>query len=111
MAVISLKSSLSLINHFANKTPWQRLAVLLVHVFIPLMLQKPSSKSKPRDHTKYLKSRLERWKNGQLGSLMEEAREIQKRIKVKPNKDMTEANNKAFTNFMSHKMKRFYFAE
>ena len=31
---------------------------------------------------------------------MEEAREIQKRIKVKPNKDMTEANNKAFTNLM-----------
>ena len=60
-----IKELTNLINHFVNKTPWQRLSLLLVHVFIPLMLQKPSSKSKPRDHAKYLTSRLERWSNGQ----------------------------------------------
>ena len=88
----------NLINHFVNKTPWQRLSLLLVHVFVPLMLQKPSSKSKPRDHTKYLTSRLERWKKGQLKSLMDEAREIQSRIK--PGTGKAEAYSKAFVNLM-----------
>ena len=97
-----IKELTNLINHFVNKTPWQRLALLLVHVFIPLMLQKPSSKSKPRDHTKYLTTRLERWRNGQLKSLMDEAREIQERIKPNKNKERAEKeqnqkNMKAFS--------------
>ena len=95
-----IKELTNLLNHFVNKTPWQRLSLLLVHVFIPIMLQKPSSKSKPRDHSKYLTSRLERWRNGQLESLMDEAREIQRRIKTKASPDKTEANQKAFVNLM-----------
>ena len=43
---------------FVDKTSWQRIALSLVHVFIPLMLQKPGPKSKARDHVKYLTSRL-----------------------------------------------------
>ena len=54
-----IKELTRLINLFVNKTKWERLALSLVHIFIPLMLQKPSSKSKPREHTKYLTSRLE----------------------------------------------------
>ena len=33
-----------LINLFVNKTQWKRLALPIAHIFIPLMLQKPSSK-------------------------------------------------------------------
>ena len=50
------------------------------------MLQKPSQKSKPRDHAKYLTSRLARWKDGQLKSLMDEASAIQRRLKEAINK-------------------------
>ncbi len=75
-----IKELTRLINLFVNKTKWQRVALSLVHIFIPIMLQKPSQKSKPRDHTKYLSSRLERWSKGELASLMAEAREIQVRL-------------------------------
>ena len=35
-----------LINLFVHKTAWERLAFLAVHVFVPLMLQKPSAFTK-----------------------------------------------------------------
>ena len=35
------------------------------------MLQKPSPKSKARDHVKYLTSRLALWKNGELKKLID----------------------------------------
>ena len=89
-----------LINLFVDKTQWERLALSIVHIFIPLMLQKPSSKSKPREHVKYLSSRLERWKLGQLQSIMDETREIQRQIKIKQRPDKTMANQKAFVNLM-----------
>ena len=50
-----------LLNHFNNKTRWERLALPLVHVFVPLMLQRPSANSKPKENSKYLLSRIERW--------------------------------------------------
>ena len=95
-----IKELTRLINLFVDKTQWERLALSIVHIFIPLMLQKPGAKSKPREHTKYLISRLDRWKSGQLKSLMDEATEIQRRIKIKPQQDKTEANQKAFVNLM-----------
>ena len=36
-----------------------RLILSLVHIFIPLMLQKPGPKSKAKDHVKYLATRLD----------------------------------------------------
>ena len=98
-----IKELTRLINLFVDKTKWERLALSIAHVFIPLMLQKPSRKSKPREHIKYLTSRLGRWKNGQLKSLMDEACEIQSRllkIKPRPAEDKTENNQKAFVNLM-----------
>ena len=38
--------------------------ITLVHIFMPIMLQKPSAKSKARDHSKYLAQRLEKWTKG-----------------------------------------------
>ena len=63
------------------------------------MLQKPSAKSRPREHAKYLKSRLEWWKNGDLKSLMGEVKEIQKRLK-KANAGKEESREKAFIRLM-----------
>ena len=76
-----LKEMARLINLFARKTAWERIALSLFHIFVPIMMQKPSAKSKPRDHARYLTTRLERWKNGDLDSIMAEAAEIQKNLK------------------------------
>ena len=78
-----IKELIRLLYLFVNKTAWESLSLQLVHVFIPIMLQKPSSKSKARDNAKYLLDRLEKWKNGDLNSLMEEARVIQEKLKRK----------------------------
>ena len=75
-----IKEITRLLNQFNLKSRWERLSLLLVHIFTPLMLQKPSRKSKPREHTQFLACRLQKWKDGDIESLMSEAREIQKRL-------------------------------
>jgi hypothetical protein len=88
-----------LINIFVNKAPHERLSLCLVHVFMPIMLQKPSAKSKARDHSKYLAQRLIKWTNGELGGLMAEAREIQKRHQQLVDRKTTN-KTKLFCNLM-----------
>ena len=62
---------------------------------MPLMLQKPSSKSKARDHLKYLEKRLKYWQAGDLDSLLAENREIQKKLKQAQDKKK-ESKEKSF---------------
>ena len=64
-----------------NKTAWDRLAFLAVDVFVPLMLQKPSARSKPREHNKYLATRVQKWDRGEISSILKEGKEIKKKIK------------------------------
>ena len=91
-----IKELTRLINLFVRKTQWERLALPLLHVFMPIMLQKPSKKSKARDHLRFLSSRLEKWRAGDLGSLMAECSEIQKRLLSSKNYK-EESNRKAFS--------------
>ena len=88
-----------LINLFANKTAWQRLSLTAAHVFIPMMLQKPSARSKPRDHIKYLTSRLQKWNDGEILPIMKECNEIQKRMK-KSFEKKEESRDRAFVRNM-----------
>ena len=69
-----------LLDLFVHKTPWENLALPMTHIFIPLMLQKPSARSNARDHVSYLGTRLDQWKAGDLEGLLKEGREIQKRL-------------------------------
>ena len=64
------------------------------------MLQKPSAKSKARDHSKYLTKRLEQWQKGELDQIMAEANEIQKRMKKAQDKKKEESREKAFVRLM-----------
>ena len=96
-----IKKLTELINLFVNKTKWQRIALSLVHIFVPIMLQKPSSKSRPRDHARYLTSRLERWQNGDLKSLMDETNEIQKRMNKSKAERKEQHQVKYFLNLMT----------
>ena len=47
-----------------------------------IMLQKPSARSKAKDHSRALERRLNLWKNGELELLMKEIRHIQKSFKA-----------------------------
>ncbi len=87
------------IQHFTKKTKWEPLAVSMLNVFIPTMLQKPSSKSKNRDHVKYLKKRLELWKEGRLDEIMSECKEIQKRLGLSKQSEAP-SKQRSFTNMM-----------
>ena len=94
-----LKELTRLIYLFADKTRWERLSLSLVHIFVPLMLQKPGPKSKAKDHAKYLASRLEMWSQGNLKGLMDECRQIQKRLQAAKARKQ-ESNEKAFCRLM-----------
>ena len=94
-----IKELTRLVYLFVEQTKWERIALSLIHIFISLMLQKPSQESKTRDHAKYLLSRLEKWQNGKLDEIIVEGKEIQKRMMR--NKPRTqESNLKAFTRLM-----------
>ena len=75
-----LKELTRLLYLFVDKTKWECISLPLVHIFVPIMLQKPSKKSKAKDHAKYLASRLEKWSNGELDELLNECQEIQRRM-------------------------------
>ena len=86
-----------LIKLFTTITKWSRIALTLVHIFIPLMLQKPSSKSKAKDHLKYLERRLKLWNAGDFAALLAENDEIQKR---RSQDERKESREKAFCRLM-----------
>ena len=82
-----------------NKTAWENLAVSLIHIFLPIMLQKPAAKSKRKDHVRYLTKRMEMWKSGKLKELLAECKTIQQRMLKTKNRQL-ESNAKGFTKLM-----------
>ena len=69
-----------LIDLWANKTSLESVALLAQSVFVPIMLQKPSKKSKNRDHIRYLNERLGKWKQGLFDVLVSECEAIQSKL-------------------------------
>ena len=88
-----------LVNLFNFDTVWRDMALSLVMIFPPLLLQQPSAKAKAKDNIKYMKKRLQLWKEGDLDSIMSECREIQKRIKFK-SIELEQQRRKAFCRLM-----------
>ena len=88
-----------IIRLFTEPSKWGRVASAQLHIFIPLMLQKPSSKSKAKDHSKYLEKRLKYWNEGDLDRLLSENREIQKKLRRSQEKKK-ESKEKAFSRLM-----------
>ena len=89
-----------LIDLWVDKSTSESVALTAVHVFIPLMLQKPSKKSKNRDHVRYLNERLEKWKKGDLVALINEGEAIQKRLRSY--KQTPQEAQKSFVRLMIH---------
>ena len=81
-----IKELTRLINEHVHSTNWKSIGMLKILTFLPLMLQRPAPNSKTRVNSKYLSERLAKWSNGDLKSLLSEAKEIQKRLKVSAKK-------------------------
>ena len=84
------KAFLKLLNiwlrNFNEDTCFQGIA-LKTHMVLPaIMLQKPSPKSKAKDHNKVLAIRLQFWQEGKLGEILSECRIIQHKLTTSTNK-------------------------
>ena len=89
-----------LLRLFNTRSAWENVAINSSIVFFPMMLQKPSSKSKPSDHSRYLAKRLTLWKEGKLKEIMSEAKEIQKRWPAQKARAKEEGKLRGFTRMM-----------
>ena len=99
-----------LINLFTFDTKWKPLALKFVHVFIPIMLQKPSPRSKAANNAKYLKDRLQMWEKGEIDKLMSQCREIQNNLKKSKNQTADQRYKKTQIFFFSRKHKFLFTA-
>ena len=66
-----------LLDQWTNDTPLKSTALKAIHAMPVLLLQKPSRKSKARDHFIALERRLKLWDEGNINELLEESKEIQ----------------------------------
>ncbi len=80
------------INHFSYNTALEPITLKLAMIAFPLLLQKPSSKSKASQHTEHLKRRIEIWKAGKLCELLRECKEIQRRLIASKNHEPPNAD-------------------
>ena len=68
------------IKDWNNGSENQHIALKAAFVLVAVCLQKPSQKSKTKDHKECLSKRLRMWKNGDIDCLIREGRMIQQRI-------------------------------
>ncbi len=86
------------ITLFTSGSQMESVALSMVMIMFPLLLQKPSRKSKSKDHSKYLTNRLNMWRDGLLHDLVKEGNVIQKRLEN--SKRSPEHNEKVFARLM-----------
>ena len=68
--------------NYNNTTTFQGIALKVVSVLPNLLLQKPTPKSKTKDHSKALEQRLQMWNDGNIADLLRDCRAIQKKLKL-----------------------------
>ena len=75
-----VKEVASLFQAFADKSSLERVSMKAITLIQTLLLQKPSKKSKTKDHISHLKRRLDLWSSGDVQQLLDEGRCIQARM-------------------------------
>ena len=75
------------IDDWNNNTRMQHLALKAAVVLLVTALQKPSQKSKARDHQECLEKRLLLWSRGEIECLLREGHAIQRRLTMSSRKD------------------------
>ncbi|KAL5266928.1 hypothetical protein ACHWQZ_G004092 [Mnemiopsis leidyi] len=93
-----IKEMTTLFDYFNSDSSLQPLALKLIMVYAPLLLQKPSKTSKSKDHCSCLSKRLVLWQKGDLSSLLREGKAIQKRLTSSRKRDVDPM--KIFTRLM-----------
>ena len=88
-----------MLQHFIDKSTCQAFSLTSFLIMVPLLLQKPSKKSKTSEHKEHLKRRLDMWRQGKLSELLTECGLIQKRLQagLRSNKQHTD---RVFTRLM-----------
>ena len=88
------------IRQLNRNTKLNKIAMKVFMVLPTILLQKPSSKSKAKQHTEALERRLNQWRAGQIDSIMREMRMIQSRFKSSTRSNQTETTSKRFAKLM-----------
>ena len=71
-----------LMNERIHESPLKDIAFKAIMVMSGLLLQKPSQKSKSKDHLTSLENRMKLWHAGEIMELLKEAETIQKDVRV-----------------------------
>ena len=82
-----VKSMASLLSAYAEGTALESIALKAAMCMPALLLQRPHNRSKNADHVNLLKSRLNKWKNGDIDLLLHEGQTIQSRLPPRSTKD------------------------
>ena len=79
-----VNSMASLLSAYAEGNALESIAAMCMHA---LLLQRPHNRSKNADHVNLLKSRLNKWKNGDIDLLLHEGQTIQSHLPPRSIKD------------------------
>ncbi len=94
-----------LFRAYAEGSALEGVALKAAMTMPALLLQKPSSKSKAKEHASHLERRLKLWSEGQLVNLLYEGRSIQKQLHrnqpPQQNQDQEDRMAKKFAKLMS----------
>ena len=89
-------------RQFNRNTKLNRIAIKVFMILPAILLQKPSAKSKAKQHALALERRLNQWRTGEIDTLMREIKMIQASFKVSSeSKNKTENLSKRFAKFMT----------
>ena len=90
-----------LFRSYAEGSALESIAITAAMILPPLLLQKPTPKSKARDHVRCLERRLQCWRDGDIESLLSEGKTIQGRLPRAPlNPNNQESTARAFAKLM-----------
>ena len=88
----------NLCDQYSNGANLEKVALKLLTIFCPLMLQKANKRSKNKENVEHLKRRLKQWKEGSIDALVREGSAIQSRLTKKKQKPQHHAQ--VFTRLM-----------
>ena len=89
-----------LMSGWLHDSPLKDIAFKAIMVMPSLLLQKPSQKSKSKDHLRALEQRLELWESGEVMELLKESDTIQNNMKATNTATSINEISKKFTREM-----------
>ena len=95
-----IKESTRLLRAWNSKSAIRNTSIKCLMLMPALLLQKPSPKSKSKEHADILKRRLDQWSQGKISDLLYESQTIQRRLKSFIPTNSDEAISKKFAALM-----------